>query len=218
MRRSNNARIVARAVGVELLAVDVGRVLVPQLRAEEHELGRFVERVVGAVPEPQLRLLEQQRAVVNQLLDRRRIRRRQRDRRGAGRMGGRVHEAPCDNSPPRGNDVPNSVDRARSCCRHCSHRRRHSVGALAAAGSIHRRSPRSRRRRCSYRRGRCRRSRSWTRTIGRSAPTGCAAAGASCSSASRSCPDVCPVTMSALAQTTKLAGGSARRGCGRGSS
>ena len=75
MRRSNSARIASRCVGAEQLAVHIRRVLVPQAGAEEHQLGRFVERIVGAVTEPQLRLLEQQRAVVDQLRDRRRIRR-----------------------------------------------------------------------------------------------------------------------------------------------
>ena len=50
-------------VGGELPAVHISRIFVPQPRAEEYELGRFVERVVGAVAEPQMRFLEQQRAV-----------------------------------------------------------------------------------------------------------------------------------------------------------
>ncbi len=127
MRRSNSASDAARS-----RAVTAGRrsrrILVPSRRTK-NKLGRFVERVVGAVPEPQ-RASSSSAPWASCSTVRRRRRVRERDRRPSratceDRVHGRAIIRATRNRCPE-------LSRSRSCCRHCSGRGSF-VGALAAA-------------------------------------------------------------------------------------
>ena len=208
-------RTVARAAACELPRVNSSPHPRAAGRAEEHELGCFVERVVGAVPEPQLRLLEQQRcrseSAARPSPDRGA---RQRGRRRAGRWT-RVHDRRAIIRATTGIDVPNISDRARSHCRHCSRR----AGICRRAGWSQRSAPV---------RGHC------TRDAAHAAAAAAAArarrtrtppfdaerlrgAGASCSSASPVSGRL-PDHDGALAQTRKLLADLPEQSCARRSS